>query len=268
MIKKILKIYSPKNINSLGVINYLIFLLLSAVNLHIIFRQKSLSTIDKKMAQAKYSQLLFNANGNTFKFDYKFCDLMHIDDAPSFGLARELYAKNCYFQHLPEYVASEAKYILDLGANRGSFSAMMTPKAKKIICVEPQKKYHPLIDHNMSINNFKNYQIESCLIGEGMFELEGGTLTISAVLKKHDLSEIDFVKMDIEGGEFLAFKDHEWLDRVKAIAMEVHQTHGDVNEILNVLRYKNFTTITADENLNRSPNTNSINYIFAMANIY
>ena len=46
------------------------------------------------------------------------------------------------------------------------------------------------------------------------------------IIKRHNLKEIDFLKIDIEGGELSLFSDKEidfWLKKIKVIAVEIHE---------------------------------------------
>ena len=54
-----------------------------------------------------------------------------------------------------------------------------------------------------------------------MFE----TTTIEGLINDFNIETIDFLKIDIEGGEDEVFKDFSkinWLDKVKVIALEIH----------------------------------------------
>lgn len=65
--------------------------------------------------------------------------------------------------------------------------------------------------------------------------------TVEEVMDAHHLDRIDFLKMDIEGAEFLIFRDSiRWLERVDNLAMEVHANAGDPTEIVERLRAAGF----------------------------
>ena len=56
---------------------------------------------------------------------------------------------------------------------------------------------------------------------EALFE----TTTIEGLINDFNIETIDFLKIDIEGGEDEVFKDFSkinWLDKVKVIALEIH----------------------------------------------
>ena len=104
----------------------------------------------------------------------------------------------------------------------------------------------------MELNNFKNYAIECCFIGEGGLCTDliknNNTITLDAIMKKYDLHHIDFIKIDIEGSEFALFESAAWLQNVNHISMEVHHDYGDIHTILNALQNYGFSYVLIDEN--------------------
>jgi FkbM family methyltransferase len=65
--------------------------------------------------------------------------------------------------------------------------------------------------------------------------------TVDEVMDAHHLDRVDFLKMDIEGAEFLIFRDSvRWLERVDNLAMEVHTHAGDPTEIVERLQSSGF----------------------------
>ncbi len=87
--------------------------------------------------------------------------------------------------------------------------------------------------------------------------------TVEEVMERHSFSEIDFVKMDIEGGEFSVFGGRAaWLDRVQNIAMEVHRSVGDPTEIINILKARHFEVRWADDS-GYACTTEKAGYIYA-----
>jgi len=201
-------------------------------------------------------------------FDCTFCDEHLKEDSFAFGSVRELYIRDCYFKLHPYAMYGKAKIIVDMGANRGAFSSLMTTQAEFIVSVECQEKYVPIIHHNMSINDYKDYVIETAFIGEsGLFsDSDSPRITIDELFDRYHLDMIDFLKMDIEGSEFDLFRSGEWLQRVHAISMEVHPAYGDPNSILELLVKYGFTCVVANENLQRTNNIANISFIYAWRN--
>lgn len=216
-----------------------------------IVRARDLRPVDRAMGKIAKK---FRYRGRTFIFDCEYCDTQKPEPSFSFGIAREIYIRDCYFRWLPTTIYSHAKVVLDLGANRGAFSALMTTVAEKIVSVEVSDAYTPLIEHNFSENNFENYVVENAFVGRGGMlgdTCTATTLSIAELLDRNSITTADLVKMDIEGSEFALFESPAWLRRIRAIAMEVHPDYGDPTSIGTVLADFGFTYVFADENLSR-----------------
>lgn len=141
------------------------------------------------------------------------------------------------------------KIILDGGANIGMATLYFKskyPKAK-IIAVEPEGSNFELL-----LKNTKRFSDVSCLnkgiwnktcrlqiIDDGngndsfttkelqeneLADVAIDAITIADIIKEHQLTELDLVKLDIEGSERNVFeKDFtEWLSKTKEIIVEIH----------------------------------------------
>ncbi len=211
----------------------------------------------------------FHYRGTDVVFDCGFCD-EHIKDGTfAFGIAREIYIRDCYLKfHLPS-IFTDARIILDLGANRGAFSALMAAQADFVLSVEATEAFVPVIRHNLEGNGCRRYAIETVFVGAGG-DLENSSLPTVAMedlLQRHNVEGIDFVKMDIEGSEFALFESADWLKGVKALSMEIHPTHGNPSQVLETLRHHDFLYTIADENLNRISDVTHANFIYAWKDI-
>ncbi|MGB7293180.1 MAG: FkbM family methyltransferase [Thermodesulfobacteriota bacterium] len=207
----------------------------------------------------------FHYRGSTFFFDCQFCDESLEEDSFGFGVAREIYIRDCYFKWHPSSVYDRASTVIDVGANRGAFSALMTTRAKFILSVECQGQYVPIIQHHMNKNNYTNYAIETAFVGNGgMFaESNSPKLTIEELLYRHNIEFVDLIKLDIEGSEFALFSSTDWLKRVNAISMEVHPHFGDPDIILKSIKHHGFACMIADENLQRVKDGKEASFIYA-----
>ena len=85
------------------------------------------------------------------------------------------------------------------------------------------------------------------------------------LIRRHKLSTIHFLKMDIEGSEFdLLCGDTQWLSRVEKIAMEIHPEFGDVEDATARLRRAGFTVQLVDNRRKRvSRIQDKSGYLFA-----
>jgi FkbM family methyltransferase len=135
--------------------------------------------------------------------------------------------------------------IVDVGANIGLsavFFATKYPKAQ-IIAVEPEPSNFEVLKMNTAafpnikpvlggINNTPGYFRIKNQEGEHWnFMLEysaeatssGRYFTINEILEQFRVPSIDFLKIDIEGGEEVLFRDnYSWLDKVQALSIELH----------------------------------------------
>ena len=84
--------------------------------------------------------------------------------------------------------------------------------------------FHFLTDCDTTFRDCQDWAFrltETDITEEALFE----TTTIQQIIKEGSFEEIDFLKIDIEGGEvevFKNFKQLEWLNSVKIIALEIH----------------------------------------------
>jgi hypothetical protein len=211
----------------------------------------------------------FRHRGHSFSFDCRFCDQELREESFAFGIAREIYIRDCYFKWQPPAVYERAKTVVDVGANRGAFSALMTTRAEFILCVECGEQYAPIIRHNMEANHFTRYAVETAFVGAGGAVAASGApqIAIDELFRRHRIEAVDFLKLDIEGSEFGLFESADWLRRVRALSMEVHPRHGDPRAILDRLAAEGFTCAAADDNLRRVASAEQAGFIYAWKDV-
>lgn len=145
----------------------------------------------------------------------------------------------------------EVNTIVDAGANIGLASVFFSLlyKDSKIICIEPEKaNYEVLLKNTKAFPNiipvqggvwYKNDILQICpsdKFGEWGFQLsdkkkstnkiEVSSYTINTLMKNHNISHIDILKIDVEGAEkeiFLKGETEDWLPYCKYIVMEIHE---------------------------------------------
>ena len=226
MIKKVFNnIFSLNVFKSLGIFNYLIFLTFVLKNVTKIAKERNMNSLDKEIGRRNIFTS-FNFKNFDIKFDCNYTDRLILEESFSFGIIREIFIRNTYFIHLPTKAYNKCKIVVDLGANRGCFSTLMTPVAEKILSVEVQNKYNKSISHNLELNNFHNYKVENSYVGgKGQFFNNANNFkTIDELFKKYEIDFCDIIKIDIEGSEFQLFEDIacDWLSKVNYIVMVVH----------------------------------------------
>ncbi|NQY11823.1 MAG: FkbM family methyltransferase [Flavobacteriales bacterium] len=167
--------------------------------------------------------------------------------------------------------------IIDAGANIGLTSIFLKasfPEAK-IIALEPGPNTFKRLNKNFAINNLKNtITLQKGLWGHKTFlapdtsfrdkldwsfsliesadKTEASIEVISAtdIIDEYKLDFIDLFKIDIEGGESSVFSpesDLKWLQKVKVIAIEIHDEVASREEIENTLRSYGFLLSNSGE---------------------
>jgi FkbM family methyltransferase len=145
--------------------------------------------------------------------------------------------------------------VVDLGGNIGIFNRWAYSQgASKVISFEPDKRYFKLLKKNSHPNSI----LFNAAVSNKMGSIEliesshlGGShilgtnnsndnkysvrmYTLNYLFEKHLIDKIDFLKVDIEGAEILAFDgiSDENLLKISYIAMEYHHGHLNYNESL------------------------------------
>lgn len=145
-----------------------------------------------------------------------------------------------------QYNDIKPKVIIDAGANIGLFSIKLKnlfPDVT-IICLEPDRDNFEVLSDNLS--KYKDIYPENCALwgsntsgniqdkynlGKwGMVveeNIENGSIpfvTISDLMKKYNIDEIDILKIDIETSEKNVFANPsiDWLPKVKVLIVELH----------------------------------------------
>lgn len=139
--------------------------------------------------------------------------------------------------------------IVDAGANIGSASLYFTKKYPhaKIYAIEPESSNFDLLVRNCSgLDNivciqaglwpektalsFVDDQVEKWEMSLQPAEAAEGvvaSITLPELMERYDIKTIDILKVDIEGGERELFSHgaEEWINRVDAIAIELHDRY-------------------------------------------
>lgn len=134
----------------------------------------------------------------------------------------------------------ENDVVLDIGANVGMFPYSLKYRNPKIVyCIEPSNSLCKTLQNNLNKVPF-NYFIKNCGITEttelksvqtnqdhiyGEFQNEFNGITFKDLINEFNLSHIDFLKIDCEGGEYQTFthENYEFLTQhVDYIAGEWH----------------------------------------------
>lgn len=164
-----------------------------------------------------------------------------------FGLARELYGRCVYFGG-PQFTIAPEDVVIDLGANAGVFTILAASAGARVIAVEANPSFVRQIAANVEANHCQErVTIISALLGStgllfNQTDTEAGgelapPVDLQDIFSEHDIANVDFMKMDIEGTEFEILRGPPaWIHHVRQIAMEVHVDYGDPDELEGRLR--------------------------------
>jgi len=208
-------------------------------NIPTILKKKSLGIVDEVFGES----FVVNWAGKRLRFDNL-----------GFGVVREIYGHCCYVQ--PGELKN-ARNILDLGANGGAFSIFALAEAPqaKIHAVEAQMLMSEALSHNAQQNKYsERLTIETAVVGgfhndwtqkERIKNPNLQIFDISSYMER--VESCDFLKCDVEGGEFSLFQgDLDWTQVVKSMAIEYHPGCGAVDELENKLCDLGFHVRRAD----------------------
>jgi FkbM family methyltransferase len=184
--------------------------------------------------------------------------------------AREMYCRDVYLRS--GLTIPDAGWVVDLGANRGLFTVMAAMDGARVVAVEAQEGFAPLIHRLLRANGIGagRVQVEIALAASASATVSVGgvvadddrwrtashaggerpdRVTMPELIQRHGIGRIGLIKVDIEGSEFsLLHRDGDlaWLGLVDQISMEVHPAFGDVTDILQPLRRSGLAIRVAD----------------------
>ena len=168
--------------------------------------------------------------------------------------------------------------IVDAGANVGFSSLYLSayyPEAH-FICLEPhpgnftaltrninqnisKNKFsliqkalwhqHVLLSGDNSFRDGKDWSFSVKEAGKSAGDIEG--ITMERLLEDHDLNEVDFLKIDIEGAEAQLFSDEEylrsWIHKIKVMSIEIHDETNARFKIENIIQNLGFRLFNSGE---------------------
>lgn len=178
------------------------------------------------------------------------------NDNPTFGNLREIYARNCYLDHLK--VTRPMHAVLDAGANRGMFSvlALKYLGADLAVGVEPHESYVPVLHCLLHANGIQEeraprYHRFLTNPSEEHDDPEKN-VSIQTILQEWKIDRFQLVKIDIEGFEKAVFREPDWLAHVDTICMELHpQFVGDLSLVPDALKQYGFEFRLLDQDGNK-----------------
>lgn len=92
--------------------------------------------------------------------------------------------------------------------------------------------------NNFPIDNHKNVIWEKLNIND---KEDLTNISLNTIFEKYDLTKNNnvFLKMDIEGAEYVAFKNFKYLNNVAVMVVEIHDIKKRIDDFVNLLTYFN-----------------------------
>ena len=141
--------------------------------------------------------------------------------------------------------------VIDIGAHQGFFSCRGQWKLKdaKFYCIEPDPKNYEILNKNSLLTGNENIKTYNILLSDRSAEVEfflgrslstgsienmvvgrklnNGSIPIKSLtfedfLDLNNIGQIDFLKCDVEGGEYKIFNNPDLLLKTKFLAFEMH----------------------------------------------
>ncbi|MBW7674443.1 FkbM family methyltransferase [Chryseobacterium chendengshani] len=156
----------------------------------------------------------------------------------------EVFWKKTYFDHL-KFLKDDPKIIVDLGAHIGMTSIYLSlrfPEAKIYAVEASLDNFELLLKNTSSFKNivcinaaayfedgFVNFSNDDLSYNQRISETGVSTkaISIGSLKENFGLTNIDLMKIDIEGGEIdLLSKNNSWLSSVNSIIIEIHHPYS------------------------------------------
>ena len=171
-----------------------------------------------------------------FGYDYFYKENYHFDDSET---------GSCY--EMWDCVIKPGDVVVDLGANVGFFTRRAAKIASRVISVEGSPEiFSCLIENTHDLENVSC--LNAIVIGEdedfnedmGCYTIGNKIkITLEKIMDIYNLEKIDFLKCDIEGGEWSIFCriDPEILSKINRISMEPHPWGNGLEEDFDYMNF-------------------------------
>lgn len=174
------------------------------------------------------------------------------------------------YRFCEEVIKSAKHAVIDIGGHLGFFAlyvAILNPKVP-IYSFEPHLGNYALLKENLKQNRIKNVFPKNLAVSNQVGEVElmiskedlnhsiihaiektgerqkVGSITLEKMLDRHQLRQVDLLKIDCEGAEFQILEDtsKDIFDRVSHIALEYHDwvPNGDHRRLKSFLEKQGY----------------------------
>ena len=172
----------------------------------------------------------------------------------AFSGIREMYVRDAYLQRGALQIR-DGDIVLDFGANMGNFTNLALAHGQRVtvIAVEPGREAISQCWQSISLNKGFSERVtlvraflgnpgskQEQMSNEPQYE-DAPCMTESDFIRVTGVARVDFLKCDIEGGEFgLLGPDSELLRMARQLAVEVHAFAGDVEAFIGMIEDSGF----------------------------
>lgn len=159
------------------------------------------------------------------------------------AIADEVFRQKVYGENF-----GEGSVVVDIGAQIGCFSVFAAKKGARVLAFEPDPWNYRMLKKNIALGDFSRSitpfndavwskrgpltLYDSCSPNLGahsaVFARDEDVrtvvtaVTLDDIFRQHDLTRIDFLKMDCEGAEFEILRASSNLDKIGELRMECH----------------------------------------------
>jgi FkbM family methyltransferase len=146
--------------------------------------------------------------------------------------------------------------VVDLGANIGNFTnlALAHGGSVRVVAVEPSRQLNEALELSLALNQGHRERVrilrafvgglpekQKAIIENDQNYVDAPWISEAELIQSAGISRVDFLKCDIEGGEFdLLRRDSRLLQMTEKLAIEVHAFGGDVDAFVQLLRDQGF----------------------------
>lgn len=173
----------------------------------------------------------------------------------AFSGIREMYVRDTYLRQGTLGI-EDGDFVIDLGANMGNFTnlALAHGGNVRVTAVEPNSISNQTFWKSIGLNS--GFKERTTLVraflgapGETQSRLgampeyrDASFISEEEFIRSHGIDRVDFLKCDIEGGEFgLLGPESALLKMARKLAVEIHSFAGDVGKFIEMLQTHGFT---------------------------
>lgn len=224
------------------------WIFLIAINFPEILRRRDLQSADRAMGVGPFLISL-----PQYRVSFK------IAGRGAISGVREMYVRDTYL-HNGLLKINDGDTVVDLGANMGNFTnlALAHGRNVRVVAVEPSAAMNHAFKKSVGLNDGylqrtrlirafvgQMSEMQTNLINQDPNYADAPWITEEQLIQQSDLSKVDFLKCDIEGGEYMLLnRSSKLLAMTRSLAIEIHSFAGDVGLFIEELKSCGFSILT------------------------